>query len=98
MKNDESKLERLFAAARAADEEPAGEMPERLKTRILADWGVGSHLDEAWLAVVLLFRRALVCASIVMLAALAWTYSGSSNVPLNDEALANYDLRAQVMP
>ena len=97
MKN-EMKLERLFAAARAAGEAPAGEMPGYLKTRILADWRLGSEIDDRWATLVMVFRRGLVCASVVMVAALAWTFAASGDMPLDEEALANYELRAQVMP
>ena len=97
MKN-EIKLQRLFAAARRAGEEPAGEMPGYLKTRVLADWRVGSEIDDTWLTLVKVFRRGLVCASVVMMAALAWTFVASGEMPLDEEALANYELRAQVLP
>ena len=98
MKRDEMKLQRLFVAARRAGEEPADDMPGYLKTRILADWRVGSQIDDTWLALVRAFRRGLVCASLVMMVALAWTYTASGDMPLNEEALMNYELRAQVIP
>jgi hypothetical protein len=97
MKN-EIKLQRLFAAARTAGEAPAGEMPGYLKTRILADWRLGSDIDDTWATLVMVFRRGLVCASVAMVAALAWTFVASSDLSLDEEALANYELRAQVMP
>ena len=97
MKN-EAKLQRLFAAARLTGEEPVEDMPEHLKRRILADWRIGSEIDDAWRAIVVVFRRGLVCASLVMLVALAWTYAASENIPMNDEALANFELRAQLLP
>ena len=97
MKN-EAKLQRLFVAARLAGEAPVEDMPEHLKTRILADWRVGSEIEDAWGALVVVFRRGLACASLVMLIALAWTYAASENIPMNDEALANFELRAQLLP
>ena len=95
--NSESKLQRLFAMARSAGEEPAEEMPGFLKTRILAGCRVGADLEESWSMLVTVFRRALVCAGLAAIIAVAWSMVDSNDMSLNDEALANYELRAEVM-
>jgi hypothetical protein len=96
--NDDVKLERLFAAAREAAEPLPEEMPGHLATRILAHWRSGMVKDDSWQMLTLVFRRALACAGVVMLFTLAWSYDGLDMTPENDEAYANYELRADVMP
>jgi len=98
MNRDEMKLERLFAAARVDDSAPAEEMPMYLANRVLAHWRSGAVIDDSWTMLVLAFRRALACAGVVMLFTLAWSYDGLDPMPDNDEAYANYELRADVMP
>jgi hypothetical protein len=98
MRRDDIKLERLFSAARAAQEAPAEEMPPYLAGRVIAHWRAGRGRDDSWQTVVRLFRRALVCAGVVMLFALAWGHDGLDATPDNDEAYANYELRSDLMP
>lgn len=98
MNRDDIKLQRLFAAARNAGDALPEEMPPHLAIRILAHWRSGALKEDSWQIVVLLFRRALACASIVMLFTLAWSYDGLSDDLDSDEAYANYELRADVMP
>lgn len=91
-------LQHLFAAARATEPAPAEEMPAHLANRVIAHWRSGGLKDDSWHMMVLLFRRALVCASVVMLFTLAWSFDGLADDLDNDEAYANYELRADVMP
>ena len=98
MNRDDLKLEQLFAAARPADDPLPETMPAHLATRILAHWRSGAMKEDSWQMVVLLFRRALACASILMLFTLAWSYDGLSDDVDSDEAYANYELRTDVMP
>jgi len=97
MNRHDLKLQRLFAAARETSPALPEEMPAHLSTRILADWHSGAAKADSWQMIVLLFRRALVCAGVVMLFTLAWSYDGLSDTPENDEAYANYELREDVM-
>jgi hypothetical protein len=98
MNRDDLKLERLFAAARemrpAADEET---MPPCLANRVLAHWRNGAVKDDGWHVLVLVFRRALALAAVVMLFALAWGRDGLDTTPDSDEAYADYDLRVDLM-
>src|SRR5687767_5577460 len=97
MNRHDLKLQRLFTAAREASPALPEEMPAHLATRILAHWRSGAAKEDSWQMIVLLFRRALVCASVVMLFTLAWSYDGLSDTPESDEAYANYELREDVM-
>ena len=45
-----------------------------------------------------MFRNAFACAAIVMLASIAWSFADLANDPESDVAVANYELRADVMP
>jgi hypothetical protein len=98
MNRDDLKLQRLFAAARSAEPARAEEMPPYLATRVIAHWRSGALKDDSWQTLVLVFRRALLCAGVVMLFTLAWSYDALDSTPDNDEAYANYELRADVMP
>ena len=98
MNRDDLKLQRLFKAAKSAQAAPAEEMPLYLAGRVIAHWRAGTVKDDSWQMLVLVFRRALVCAGIVMLFTLAWSYDGLDTTPENDEAYANYQLRADAMP
>ena len=96
MKRLASNVDRLFAAARHAPaSEPVGPMPPHLKTRILARWRDGAEeLAGLWLSV--FFRRALLCAALIMTASVAW--SVATDEPDDEVALANYELRADLLP
>ena len=98
MSRDDLKLERLFAASRSAEPAPVEEMPPYLASRVIAHWRAGALKDDSWQMLVLVFRRALLCAGIVMLFTLAWSYDSLDATPDGDEAYANYQLRADVMP
>ena len=98
MNREDIKLDRLFAGARAVPSMPAGEMPPHLATRVLAHWRSGAAKDDPWQILVMVFRRGLLCASAVMFFSLAWGYDGLDAMPENDEAYANYELRADLMP
>lgn len=98
MKRDEASLERLLAAARAVGDEPEVALPGYLRTRLLAQWRSGSGPDEAMQGLILLFRRALICAGIFMIVCVALSYHELTRPPESDVAIANYELRADVMP
>lgn len=97
MNRDDLKLERLFAAAREA-QPPADEvMPPHFANRVLTQWRRRGSTDEGWQMLVLVFRRALAVAGVVMLFALAWAHDGLDPTPDNDEAYADYELRVDLM-
>jgi hypothetical protein len=99
MKNSDTRLNRLFQAARAAavPDEPAP-MPDHLKTRILAQWRSSAAVDEFGVMLVGLFRRALVCGALAMAITFVWSYGKLTEEPQNYEDIANYDFRAEELP
>lgn len=92
------KLTRLFETARLSPSRtlPAG-MPLRLQNRVLTTWRK-SRLDDSSAGMTLVFRAGLACASVVMLATIAWSFGELAYDPDNDVAIANYQLRADVIP
>ena len=97
MKDHDVPLKRLFAAARQATDssEPAA-MPGVLKTRILAHWRSAEETAGHHLAVII--RVALGCAAALMIASIAWSSMGLEDEDDGDVAIANYELRSDVMP
>jgi hypothetical protein len=98
MNDSDLKLHRLFAAARSAP--PAletGAMPGPLQTRVLAHWRAAAAAEPGR-SLALVFRAALVCAAIVMLVSVAWSFGDLTHDPESDVAIANYELREDVMP
>lgn len=98
MNRDDSKLERLFTAARAAQPAADEELPPYLANRVIAHWRAAASNEDSWQIVKLLFRRGLACSAVVMFFVLAWGYDALDPVPENDEAYANYEMRADLMP
>ena len=98
MKQSHVRLNRLLAVARAAPaaEQTAG-LSLRLQRRVLAQWRRVEGNDTA-AGQALLCRRALACAAIVMMVTVAWAIGALTQEPENDFAIANYELRADVMP
>jgi len=97
MNRHEMMLLRLFRAARLTAPLSVGPMPESLKTRILAHWRSSGAAEEHFLLLALLFRRALIGAAIVMFFCVVWSYR-AYHPPQNDVALANYELREDLLP
>jgi hypothetical protein len=69
-----------------------------LKTRLLAYWRASAWPDRAGHSLALVFRNALMCAAAVMLATVIWSYKELAFDPQNDVAVANFELREDVMP
>jgi hypothetical protein len=98
MKNPDVQLNRLFKAARSAQEfEEVPEMPGYLKTRVLAQWR-SNVTEDTGRVLASFFRSALIGAAVVMLASIAWSFGELTHDPEDDVAIANYELRAGVMP
>lgn len=97
MKECEVQLQRLFAAARQSTPAPEHEaMPGHLRTRVLAHWRSGGLAGDVGRGLALMFRGALACAAAVMLVSIVWSFSAGETE--NDVALANFELRTDVMP
>ena len=98
MKDRNANLERLFNAARSAPlpELPA-QMPDRLKTRVLAHWRAATaEAERTSRSIAALFRTALACAALATLLCVAWSSADLSPEPRNEEDLANYELRVEL--
>ena len=97
MKDLDVPLKRLFAAARqAADSTEPAAMSGALKTRILAHWRSAEETAGHHLA--MMIRVALGCAAALMIASIAWSSMGLDDDDDGDVAIANYELRSDVMP
>lgn len=97
MKERDVQLKRLFETARLAPpQREDSAMPWQLKRRVLTSWRAGVE-EEAGTNLALVFRGALACAAVVMLASIAWSLGELAHDPENDVAIANYELRADVM-
>ena len=81
MNHDEHALSRLLRSARRISASAPEAMPFTLEARILARWRSGMpEEDLAWLAGV--FRRAVICAGVVMILSLGWSQlSAAREVP-----------------
>ncbi|MFM1768010.1 MAG: hypothetical protein RJA22_539 [Verrucomicrobiota bacterium] len=95
MARPQQPLHRLLAAAARATPAPVGPMPAALQTRILARCRHGAG-ELAGAGLVLLFRRALVGAALLMALTVAWTVV--TEEPDDEVTLANYTLRADLNP
>lgn len=98
MKASDEMLRRLFAAAKAAPVAAPEPVSAHLQTRVLAHWRAGLPGHDAWTGLAAVLRRALFCAGVAMVLCVAWSYHELTGVPDNDVAIANYELRADLMP
>jgi hypothetical protein len=98
VKRRNDQLQRLFEAAKVAARESPEAIPNGLKARILAQWRSTMEMDEAWRILMFWFRRALFCASLVMVLSLVWWAQDMTSGPPSDLAIANYEVRSDLMP
>jgi hypothetical protein len=98
MTSPDSRLFQLLAAARSAGPEPITAMPRALQNRVLAHWDLPNVQGEIVRSLHILFRRAAVCASALMLASIVWSIATGNSPPEDDLALANLELREGVLP
>jgi hypothetical protein len=95
MKRDEHIFKRLLKAARQSRQETPAAMPFPLESRILAGWRASAP-EEDWLRLASFFRRAVICAGLVMVASIGWSQlSNAREVPV---ALANLASNIQIVP
>jgi hypothetical protein len=91
-------VERLLRAAKRGGALTEGQesIPPHLKTRLLAHWRSRETPEDWFLPLAL--RRALICAGLVMMLCIVYSSSELLNDPDNDVALANFELRENVLP
>ena len=81
MNHDEQALRRLLKAARRSQTEGRESLPFALETRVLVQWRRGEVEDDSAL-LMSLFRRAVICASVVMVVSIGWSqFSAAREVP-----------------
>ena len=97
MKRDEHILKRLLKAAGKSQRETPGAMPFPLEARILAGWR-SSVPEEDWSWLASSFRRAVICAVLVMVVSIGWSqFSTAREVP-GALALSNLAQSVQIVP
>jgi len=97
MNRDEHILKRLLKAASQSRLETPAAMPFPLEARILAGWR-STAPEEDWLCLASFFRRAVICAVLIMVASFGWSrFSNDQEVP-GAVALANLAQDIQIVP
>jgi hypothetical protein len=97
MNRDDHILNRLLKAARPSRHETPESIPFALEARILARWR-SSALEEDWPGMVGCFRRAVVCAVLVMVVSIGWSqFTNVREVP-GALALSNLAQAVQIVP
>jgi len=98
MKPADQILQRLLNAAAQAPPPAPGPAPFGLETRLLAQWRAADEADETDL-VFAFFRRAVVCACLVLLLSAVWSLTRpTADVAANEVALANYSVNFSLWP
>lgn len=98
MKRTDEQLSRLLRAAAAAPEPEIEDPPPYLLRRVLAGWRTARITDAPSLVAALVFRRALVCAFIVMALTVAWAHRQLVEPLPNEVAIAEYETRMTLSP
>ena len=97
MKRDEHILRRLLKAAGQSRRETPAAMPFPLEARILAGWRSSAPADD-WLHLASFFRRAVICAGLVMVASIGWSQLSNAREVPGAVALANLAQNIQIVP
>lgn len=97
MNQDKQRLKRLFKAARKSPREAPASIPLALEARILAAWrSPAPEEDMSWMASS--FRRAVICAAVVMVASIGWSqFMDAREVP-GAMALSNLVPDIRIVP
>lgn len=103
MRERDVQLKRLLAAAKQAGRAGSAKpvpMPVTLETRILAHWRADRQADQSGDFLLLMFRRALACAGILMVAAAVWSISVPDTAPPEEagDLLASSEVQADLLP
>jgi membrane glycosyltransferase len=99
MNRDEHRLKRLLKAARKPGREIPPSIPFALEARIIARWRSSAPEEKLeLLSMVSLFRRAMVCAVLVMIASVGWSQLSNVHEVPGATALANFVQDIQIIP
>jgi len=75
MNSTDHQLEQLLHAAARAPKTPPGEAPFALQAKLLAQWrSAGTGAGDIGQFLLPLFRRAAICACLLMLVSIAFSY------------------------
>jgi hypothetical protein len=97
MNRDEHMLKRLLKSAGQSQRESSDEMPFTTEARILAGWRSAAP-GEDWTGLAVFFRRAVICAVLVVVMSAGWSeFSNAREVP-GAIALANLAQEIQIVP
>jgi hypothetical protein len=90
-------LDRLFKAAAQAPREDPPPLPFILEAETLARWR--SRIpDEETEHLAVLFRRAVICASMIMLASIGWSRLEHEREPAVATVLTQYEIAMDILP
>jgi len=97
MNHDEHALKRLLKAASRSQAKTPDAMPFGLESRILANWRRDEAEDDSVL-LASLFRRAVICASIVMVVSIGWSQLAAAREVPGAVVLTNFEEVIRVVP
>jgi len=95
MKHVEHSLRRLFRAAGRARKDKDTALPVFLETRLMALWRSGAPEPMPLLP---MFRLAAVCAILVMLLCVGWSWLGERRDVPGAAAFVNFEQITQIVP
>lgn len=99
MRNHDSELEHLLKSAARARRPLPEQVPFALEARVLAQWRRGSAAaGEAAQFFLPLLRRAALCACLLMLLSIAFSYRALLSGDNDEVALANSAIDLSVLP
>jgi hypothetical protein len=97
MNHLDQSLNRLLKAAASAPQEEDQTLPFALEARTLAGWRAGAaQMEQDLLAA--LFRRAMLCAGVVVLLSIGWSRFEVRNEAAEAGVRAHYEIALQVLP
>jgi hypothetical protein len=97
MNHLDQSLNRLFKAAARAPQKDTAALPFAVEAGTLARWRAGIAEESAdFLAA--LFRRAVLCAGVIMLACIGWNRFDVREEPAEAGVRAHYEIALQVLP
>ena len=89
-------FERLLKAAAKAQKEISEPVPFAVEARVLAQWRAAEAEDD-FAILVILFRRAVIFAIVIMVLSGTWNYFGTKS-EASTLALASYAIKMQLPP
>ena len=97
MNRDEHILKRLLKAASLSRQETSVAMPFPLEARILVGWRSAAP-DDDWLCLASFFRRAVICAVLIMVVSFGWSQLSNAREVPGAVALMKLAQDIQIVP